>query len=115
MSAKNSAIPPEIYQLKVTLLGTSPPIWRRLLVPSDLTLAQLHDVLQVAMGWQECHMHEFSVGVDSSGGLIQKTGSWECHQSKMSAEFIFRACCAALERGLSTRTILATVGSTALF
>lgn len=62
MSRKNSALPPEIYQLKVTLLDTSPPIWRRLLVPADLSLAQLHDVLQVAMGWQECHLHEFSAG-----------------------------------------------------
>jgi|SRR5215469_15847131 len=58
----NKAISAEIYQLKVTLLGTSPAIWRRLLVPADLTLAQLHDVLQIAMGWQECHMHEFSAG-----------------------------------------------------
>jgi hypothetical protein len=62
MGTKNSGVLPEIYQLKVTLLGTSPPIWRRLLVPADLTLAQLHDVLQAAMGWQECHMHEFSAG-----------------------------------------------------
>ena len=60
MPAKHSAIAAEIYQLKVTLLGSRPPIWRQLLVPTDLTLAQLHDVLQVAMGWQECHMHEFS-------------------------------------------------------
>src|SRR5215469_7455994 len=62
MSAKKTAVPLEIFQLKVTLLGTNPPIWRRLLVPADLNLAQLHDVLQVAMGWQECHMHEFSAG-----------------------------------------------------
>jgi Plasmid pRiA4b ORF-3-like protein len=62
MPAKHSAISAEIYQLKVTLLGPRPPIWRQLLVPADLTLAQLHDVLQVAMGWQECHMHEFSAG-----------------------------------------------------
>jgi len=62
MASKHSAISAEIYQLKVTLLDTNPPIWRRLLVPADLTLAQLHDVLQVAMGWQECHMHEFSAG-----------------------------------------------------
>jgi len=52
----------EIYELKVTLLGTSPPIWRRLQVPADMTLAQLHEVLQTAMGWQDGHMHEFSVG-----------------------------------------------------
>jgi hypothetical protein len=50
MPARKSAVPPEIFQLKVTLLGTSPPIWRRLLVPAGLTLAQLHDVLQAAMG-----------------------------------------------------------------
>ena len=62
MPTKNSAVPPNLYQLKVTLLGTSPPIWRRLLVPADVTLAQLHDVLQAAMGWEDGHMHEFSIG-----------------------------------------------------
>ena len=51
-----------IYQIKVTLLGTKPPIWRRLLVPADVTLAQLHNVLQIAMGWEDGHMHEFRVG-----------------------------------------------------
>ena len=52
----------DIYQLKVTLLGTKPPIWRRLLVYSDTTLAQLHDVLQTVMGWDDSHMHEFRAG-----------------------------------------------------
>lgn len=52
----------EIYQIKVTLLGTDPPIWRRLRVPADLSLEQLHDVLQLAMGWEDCHMHEFRIG-----------------------------------------------------
>ena len=52
----------DIYQIKVTPLGTKPPIWRRLPVPADLTLAQLHFVLQVAMGWEDGHMHEFRVG-----------------------------------------------------
>jgi hypothetical protein len=62
MPTQKSAVPPEIYQLKVTLLGTSPPIWRRLLVPADVTLAQLHDMQQAAMGWEDGHMHEFSSG-----------------------------------------------------
>jgi hypothetical protein len=62
MPTKKSTVPPEVFQLKVTLLGTMPPIWRRLLVPANLTLAQLHNVLQDAMGWQDCHMHEFCAG-----------------------------------------------------
>ena len=62
MPTKKSVVPPEIYQIKVTLLGTKPPIWRRLLVPSSLTLAQLHDAVQTAMGWQGGHMHEFRDG-----------------------------------------------------
>jgi len=62
MPVNTAGKPYEIYQIKVTLLGTDPPIWRRLLVPADLTLERLHDVLQLAMGWEDCHMHEFSIG-----------------------------------------------------
>src|ERR1035441_8581726 len=62
MTTKKIETPEDIYQIKVTLLGTQPPIWRRLLVPSSLTLAQLHNVLQIAMGWENGHMHEFRVG-----------------------------------------------------
>jgi hypothetical protein len=50
-----------IYQLKVTLEGSDPPIWRRVQVP-DLTLGELHDVLQVIMGWDDYHLHQFLVG-----------------------------------------------------
>src|ERR1700757_3347055 len=62
MATKDIEPTQDIYQLKVTLLGTNPPIWRRLLVPADLTLAQLHNVLQTAMGWDDGHMHEFRFG-----------------------------------------------------
>lgn len=57
----------QIYQIKVTLLYTDPPIWRRLLVPSDLTLEKLHNVLQIAMGWENCHMHDFRIGQQRYG------------------------------------------------
>jgi hypothetical protein len=62
MSTKEMRPPQDIYQIKITLLGARPPIWRRLLVPADLTLDQLHDVLQLAMGWEDCHMHDFRIG-----------------------------------------------------
>jgi len=57
----------QIYQIKVTLLGTDPPIWRRLRVPANLTLETLHDVLQLAMGWEDCHMHDFRIGQQRFG------------------------------------------------
>jgi len=50
------------YQLKVTLYGAKPPIWRRILVPSDIQLGKLHIVLQVVMGWTNSHLHQFISG-----------------------------------------------------
>jgi hypothetical protein len=51
-----------LYQIKVTLLGSKPPIWRRLIVKDNIRLDQLHSVLQVAMGWFNCHLHQYRVG-----------------------------------------------------
>ena len=47
---------PDIYQVKVTLEGIRPPIWRRILVTSDTTLGKLHSILQVVMGWDDYHL-----------------------------------------------------------
>lgn len=49
------------YQLKITLDHSKPPIWRRIKV-TDCTLAELHELIQLAMGWHDCHMHSFQVG-----------------------------------------------------
>jgi len=49
----------KVYQIKVSLDGSTPPIWRRLLVSEDANLQQLHDIIQVAMGWFESHLHQF--------------------------------------------------------
>lgn len=51
-----------IYQIKVTLRDSKPPIWRRILVASDTTLADLHDILQAVMGWEDYHLHQFNIG-----------------------------------------------------
>jgi len=52
-------------QLKVTLAGIRPPIWRRLVVPADIKLPRFHDVLQVAFGWTDSHLHAFRIGDES--------------------------------------------------
>ena len=51
-----------IYQIKVTLRGTRPAIWRRIMVPKNITLRKLHEILQVAMGWTDSHLHHFRLG-----------------------------------------------------
>ncbi|WP_273210128.1 plasmid pRiA4b ORF-3 family protein [Marinobacter subterrani] len=51
--------PQTAYQLKVTLSGAKPPIWRRLLIEPGTTLQDLHRIIQVAMGWQASHLHLF--------------------------------------------------------
>lgn len=48
-----------IYQLKVVLTGSSPLIWRRLLVSSMIKLDELHDVIQISMGWEDYHLFQF--------------------------------------------------------
>ncbi|MGH9594776.1 MAG: plasmid pRiA4b ORF-3 family protein [Bryobacteraceae bacterium] len=62
MPTRKHGTPHEICQIKITLLGAKPPIWRRVLVPSDMTLERLHDVVQLAMGWENRHLHEFQIG-----------------------------------------------------
>jgi hypothetical protein len=94
--------PQEIYQIKVTLVGTDPPIWRRLLVPADLTLEQLHHVVQLAMGWEDCHMHEFLIGK-------QRFGKPDPMES-----FLGRPCTAS-ERTTLLFTVLGRVRAKALY
>ncbi|HEY3376406.1 MAG TPA: plasmid pRiA4b ORF-3 family protein [Armatimonadota bacterium] len=48
-----------VYQLKITLKYLSPPVWRRVLVKSNITLEKLHYIIQAVMGWHNSHLHEF--------------------------------------------------------
>lgn len=51
-----------LYQIKVTLVDSNPPIWRRLIVKDSIRLDRLHSVLQAAMGWFNYHLHQYRVG-----------------------------------------------------
>jgi len=60
---KKKSVPTGVgYRLKITLRGSKPPIWRRVIVPADITLDRLHDVIQTAMGWYDSHLHAFDIG-----------------------------------------------------
>jgi hypothetical protein len=65
---------PEVYQFHVWIQQISPMIWRRLLVRSDSSLGDLHDIIQIAFGWSDTHLHRFRIhgrdyGVSRVGGL----------------------------------------------
>ena len=65
-----------IYQLKITLKDSRPPIWRRVQVSSDITLAKLHQIIQEVMGWYDCHLHEFRIG-EVTYGVPDPDASYE--------------------------------------
>lgn len=50
------------YTLKIFLYEITPQIWRRLSVSGDTTFAELHEILQLAMGWEDKEQHEFRYG-----------------------------------------------------
>lgn len=49
----------DIYQINIALMGFTPKIWRRLMIPSGILLRDLHKVIQTAMGWENAHLHHF--------------------------------------------------------
>ena len=82
---------PVTYQLKIVLLGVSPMIWRRIKVSSDSTIADLHYIIQIVMGWKEEHLHQFlihgvhyGISYPGSGGFMGNA-----HEIKLS-KFGFR-------------------------
>ena len=64
---KKSDGPAPVYQIKVGLRDAKPPIWRRLELPADISLARLHLVIQVAFGWTDSHLHVFETPHGSFG------------------------------------------------
>lgn len=50
------------YRVRIDLMGTKPPLWRRLDISSDLFLDDFHDIIQAAFGWTDSHLHRFGCG-----------------------------------------------------
>lgn len=53
---------PVLLTVRVDLKWAKPPVWRRLTVPGDIDLETFHWVLQIAMGWEDMHLHKFTIG-----------------------------------------------------
>jgi Plasmid pRiA4b ORF-3-like protein len=64
-----------IYQFKVILKESHPPIWRRIQV-RDCTLGELHQILQVVMGWKDSHLHQFIIRGEYYGPLDPEDMEW---------------------------------------
>lgn len=61
MAVRTQSKAQSIYQLKITLKDCRPTIWRRVQVRSSATLAHLHWVIQISMGWTNSHLHSFTI------------------------------------------------------
>lgn len=51
-----------MYIIKVTIMEIEPPVWRRLLVPENITFSKLHRIIQASFGWQNYHLYDFDFG-----------------------------------------------------
>lgn len=88
----------EIYQLRFALKGVSPLIWRRLLIRSNASLADLHYAIQITMGWSDTHLHQFNIwgkgyGLSYAGGMGFPDNARETHlkdfQFRINEKFIY--------------------------
>lgn len=91
--------PVSSYQLKLAVPFSDPLIWRTLLVPGRMTLAELHQAIQICMGWHDEDSHQFLVGkifYQPGFGLENyqrkpeyDEASFELHQLEEGMEFLF--------------------------
>ena len=70
---------PQVYQLNVVVRDVTPLTWRRLLVNSTTTIADLHTIIQIAMGWEDLHLHQFRIYGKAYG--VSRWGNHLCRQS----------------------------------
>lgn len=70
-----------IHQVKVSLRGAKPPVWRRLELPADMGLDLVHEALQTVFGWYDCHHHEFETARGTFGDPAQNDVTWREDES----------------------------------
>ena len=63
-----------VHQFLIVLPNTDPLVWRRIQIPESYSFWDLHVAIQDAMGWLDCHLHEFRVVLDSKTGRLTRLG-----------------------------------------
>lgn len=76
-----------LLTIKATLTYTRPPVWRRLVLPDTLTFWELHFALQIAFGWENSHLFEFSTGRGGPGQLLTGTPPVQPGEEDFMAEW----------------------------
>jgi hypothetical protein len=79
-----------LYQLKVTLQGARPAIWRRIVLPCNVPLKRLHDALQAVMGWTDDHLHQFQAGEVLYGTSDREFGIQRVSENKTTLDQVLR-------------------------
>jgi hypothetical protein len=95
----SDAEPVPDYRLLLSVCFSDPLIWRRLLVPGTLTLADLHRIIQISLGWGDCDAHRFLVGkifyqpgplaAGQNGAIGYDEAAAFLHQLEEGMQFIF--------------------------
>ena len=67
----------QIWAIKLSLRGIKPEVWRRIELASTITLADLHQVIQTAMGWTNSHLHHFRIGEQLYGDPMLMAENFE--------------------------------------
>ena len=86
----------KIYQIRISLKNLNPPIWRRVLVQSDITLGRLHYLIQLVMGWTDSHLHQFILSTkkhkptaDEMARQLRRGGLDETFYDRMAGRRVF--------------------------
>jgi hypothetical protein len=75
-------MPEKVYQFHIALDYIKPLIWRRFVVTDDITLAKLNKIIQIVMGWEDRHLHEFRIDGNRYGEPDDESYDFKIHNDK---------------------------------
>ena len=52
------------YTCKIVIEDTHPPVWRRVIIPDQITFFELHKIIQILFDWDDVHLHGFHIPSD---------------------------------------------------